>query len=484
MKNIKNLIISLLVVLLIVPFVSSLPEVNAGDIKTVTIYASKIKNETSAYYKYYPDKNSVTFMYTEYNIDFVIDEDVEFYRINYSNNLSYNVELTLTIKGNKKLTVTDAFYCPHNYVQESGTDVYVISNGLHASKSVNIKSGANFSAYEDESKNKTTLLGIIASGKINISGNVYIDSDNTGINAQGGINISGGKVHCTSQGTTIYSWNEINISGGEVILKSSNSQTLSGYDINISGGNIEATSDQIGDEDENDKPNIKAYTSINISEPMYIKEPEEGYVKERENSDKIIVDKNGLYPHKIIIADKAAEEAAKKAAEEAEKKAAEEAEKKAAEEAAKKKAEESKYSNEWVNGKWYNAEGVSDYSGTLEWKSNSTGWWVEDSAGWYPVSQWQKIDGKWYYFQESGYMDYSGYRDGYWLGSDGALVDGYFGQWKCNSKGWWFEDTSGWYPSSAWVKIDGSWYYFEADGYMAISKYIDGYWIGADGVCQ
>ena len=143
-----------------------------------------------------------------------------------------------------------------------------------------------------------------------------------------------------------------------------------------------------------------------------------------------------------------------------------------------------KYKNEWVQGKWYNENGVCDYDGTLTWKCNDTGWWVEDSKGWYPVSQWVKIDGKWYYFLDTGYMDYSEYRDGYWLGSDGALVDGYYGQWKSDSYGWWFEDESGWYPSSQWVWINGKCYYFEADGYLATNKYVDGYWVGADGACQ
>ena len=143
-----------------------------------------------------------------------------------------------------------------------------------------------------------------------------------------------------------------------------------------------------------------------------------------------------------------------------------------------------KYSSEWVNGKWYNADGSQTYQGILSWKCNSTGWWVEDTLGWYPQNQWGKIDGKWYYFLDSGYMDYSEYRDGYWLGSDGALVDGYFGEWKSDSKGWWFEDKSGWYPQSQWVWINGSCYYFESDGYLATNKYIDGYWVGSDGACQ
>lgn len=125
------------------------------------------------------------------------------------------------------------------------------------------------------------------------------------------------------------------------------------------------------------------------------------------------------------------------------------------------------YSSEWVDGKWYNTDGTQTYEGTLAWKCNSTGWWVEDTAGWYPVSQWQKIDGKWYYFTSSGYMDYSEYRDGCWLGSDGAWVEGYSGgHWCKNSKGWWYEDNSGWYPSNQYLWIDGTEYFFKSNGYM------------------
>lgn len=141
------------------------------------------------------------------------------------------------------------------------------------------------------------------------------------------------------------------------------------------------------------------------------------------------------------------------------------------------------YSNEWVNGKWYNADGTCTYSGTLTWKNNSTGWWVEDTAGWYPQSQWQKIDGIWYYFKPDGYMASAEYYDGYWFNSDGSWDEQYFLTWKSNSTGWWVEDKSGWWPSSQWLKIDGSWYYFDASGYMVTSQYVDGYWLGADGAC-
>ncbi|MFT4007369.1 MAG: hypothetical protein QM683_17730 [Lacrimispora sp.] len=40
-----------------------------------------------------------------------------------------------------------------------------------------------------------------------------------------------------------------------------------------------------------------------------------------------------------------------------------------------------------------------------EWKQDSTGWWYQNDDGSYPVNAWfQDIDWKWYYFNNSGYM--------------------------------------------------------------------------------
>ena len=142
-----------------------------------------------------------------------------------------------------------------------------------------------------------------------------------------------------------------------------------------------------------------------------------------------------------------------------------------------------KYSNEWVDGKWYNADGTQTYNGTLGWKGSATGWWVEDSDGWYPTSSWQKIDGVWYYFKPDGYMAANEYYNGYWFNADGSWDDQYFLSWKSDATGWWVEDISGWWPSSSWLKIDGYWYYFEGTGYMATSKYVEGWWISSDGIC-
>ena len=148
------------------------------------------------------------------------------------------------------------------------------------------------------------------------------------------------------------------------------------------------------------------------------------------------------------------------------------------------KSSKPSYSNEWVDGKWYDVEGKQSYSGTLQWKKNSNGWWVEDTKGWYPKNQWQKIDGIWYFFKPDGYMASEEYYNGYWFNKDGSWDFKYYLTWKSNATGWWVEDKSGWWPTNQWLKIDGDWYYFNSDGYMVTNTYIDGYWIGANGVCQ
>ena len=150
----------------------------------------------------------------------------------------------------------------------------------------------------------------------------------------------------------------------------------------------------------------------------------------------------------------------------------------------KKDEDKPDYKNEWVDGQWYGADGNTDYKGKGTWKSNETGWWYEDSDGWYPSDQWQKIDGKWYYFDAAGYMASNEWIGGYWLSGNGAWEYEYVGSWKTNGTDWWYEDESGWYPVSQWQKIDGKWYYFGSDGIMATDQYIGEYWVGSDGSWQ
>ena len=93
---------------------------------------------------------------------------------------------------------------------------------------------------------------------------------------------------------------------------------------------------------------------------------------------------------------------------------------------------------------------------------------------------WKQSGGGWWYEYADGSYAQSEYIDGYWLNSSGWYDSAWNGSWTCNSSGWWFESGS-WYPSNQWLKIDGSWYYFKADGYMAVNEWIGDYFLGADG---
>jgi hypothetical protein len=50
--------------------------------------------------------------------------------------------------------------------------------------------------------------------------------------------------------------------------------------------------------------------------------------------------------------------------------------------------------------------------------------------------------------------------------------------WKHNSTGWWYTIDS---CAIGWTQIDGKWYYFNSNGYMAHDTTIDGFKLGSDG---
>ncbi|SEP94021.1 Putative cell wall binding repeat-containing protein [Lachnospiraceae bacterium NE2001] len=125
---------------------------------------------------------------------------------------------------------------------------------------------------------------------------------------------------------------------------------------------------------------------------------------------------------------------------------------------------------------------ISTFAASGEWKQDSKGWWYKHTDGSYSKSKWEEINKKWYYFDETGYMVSGEYRDGYWVGSDGAWVEAYKGgKWASNKTGKWYTDSSGWYPVASWLKIDGKWYYFDKTGYLVTKQWVDDYYLGDDG---
>lgn len=99
-----------------------------------------------------------------------------------------------------------------------------------------------------------------------------------------------------------------------------------------------------------------------------------------------------------------------------------------------------KRANEWYGGRWYSADGTVSYEPTGSWKGGSGGWWFEDTSGWYPKNEWVRIDRRWYYFNSKGYI----YANG-------------------------------------WYQIDGVYYYFYPSGEIAQNEWVGGYWLSGDG---
>ena len=136
------------------------------------------------------------------------------------------------------------------------------------------------------------------------------------------------------------------------------------------------------------------------------------------------------------------------------------------------------YSNEWVDGKWYDKDGSQTYTAVGSWKKDKNGSWYEDTKGWYPRNRWQKIDGKWYFFDKKGYMECNTYRSGWYLGSDGAWNEkGEAVGWTQDEKGWKYISFNGTALTNGWKMIDGSWYYFHSTGYAAQGEFIQGWWL-------
>lgn len=128
-------------------------------------------------------------------------------------------------------------------------------------------------------------------------------------------------------------------------------------------------------------------------------------------------------------------------------------------------ADGSMASDEYRNGYWLNGDGTWTYTAKASWRSDSKGWWYQDDKGWYPKNQWLRIDGKWYFFKANGYMAANEFCKGYWLNADGTWTYKAKASWKKDAKGWYYSDTTGWYAKNQTLKIDGKKYSFDSAGY-------------------
>lgn len=101
-----------------------------------------------------------------------------------------------------------------------------------------------------------------------------------------------------------------------------------------------------------------------------------------------------------------------------------------------------------------------DLNSNIGLVSNEYGTHFYDVAGQLVKSSWINIKGKWYYFDEKGFMTIG------WLFKDNK---------------WYYLGEDGVMKASQWVNINGKWYYFNDSGVMEVNTVIHGYKINSSG---
>lgn len=104
--------------------------------------------------------------------------------------------------------------------------------------------------------------------------------------------------------------------------------------------------------------------------------------------------------------------------------------------------------------------------------------WQEENNNWRfyehnkPVTNWKKIQGKWYYFNKDGHRLSNTTFDSYVFNKDGVMAEN---GWNFINGKWYFASSSGKISQNKWEKIGGSWYYFDKDGIMLSNTTINSY---------
>ena len=110
------------------------------------------------------------------------------------------------------------------------------------------------------------------------------------------------------------------------------------------------------------------------------------------------------------------------------------------------------------------------------WQKENNQWrYYEDNQ---PVSNWKKIAGVWYYFNQDGIMLSNTIFNEYLLNNSGALAES---SWVKIDNQWYYATEDGKVTRNNWKKIAGVWYRFDENGIMISNAVYDDYLFKASG---
>ena len=132
-------------------------------------------------------------------------------------------------------------------------------------------------------------------------------------------------------------------------------------------------------------------------------------------------------------------------------------------------------SNTTFDGYVFNKDGVMAENG---WNFINGKWYFASSSGKISQNKWEKIAGSWYYFDKDGIMLSNTTINSYLLTNSGAMAEN---KWVLIDKHWYFANSSGKISQNKWEKINGIWYYFDKTGIMFSNKWQGNYYLKSSG---
>ena len=132
-------------------------------------------------------------------------------------------------------------------------------------------------------------------------------------------------------------------------------------------------------------------------------------------------------------------------------------------------------SNTTFDGYVFNKDGVMAENG---WNFINGKWYFASSSGKISQNKWEKIGGAWYYFDKDGIMLSNTTFDSYLLTKSGAMATN---SWAKIDQNWYYATSSGKISQNKWEKINGIWYYFDKTGIMFSNKWQGNYYLKSSG---
>ena len=132
-------------------------------------------------------------------------------------------------------------------------------------------------------------------------------------------------------------------------------------------------------------------------------------------------------------------------------------------------------SNTTFDGYVFNKDGVMAENG---WNFINGKWYFASSSGKISQNKWEKIADSWYYFDKDGIMLSNTTFDSYLLTKSGAMATN---GWAKIDQNWYYATSSGKISQNKWEKINGIWYYFDKTGIMFSNKWQGNYYLKSSG---